>query len=97
MMLNLIMFTRERELQELTGLDHDNLIAYGFDLDDWSVGFCSDVKLTEYKYYQENGQLEYYTKPICGSDWLIDRLDSWGTGYRHTEYGGKHYYMAYHS
>lgn len=96
-MTNLIMFSSERELSKLTGLDHDGLWKAGFDLDDWDVGFMSEEPLTRRVYYDDGGEITSYFEPLRGSDWLIDRMDNYACGYKHTEYNGKHYYMVYHS
>lgn len=45
-MINCKIFTAEKELSELTGLNHDQLWEEGFDLDDWDIGFCCEKKLT---------------------------------------------------
>lgn len=95
-MTTLIMFTSERELCDLTGLDHDELWESGFDLDDWDVGFMTEVPLTKRVYYDDSGMTSYF-EPLRGADWLVDRMDSYACGYKHTEYNGKHYYMVYHS
>lgn len=44
-MINLQMFTTEEDLMKLTGLSRDELWENDFDLDDWDVGFVSDVPL----------------------------------------------------
>ena len=36
-------FSTEEELQQLTGLNHDELWKNDFDLDDWDFGFVSDT------------------------------------------------------
>lgn len=44
-MLNLVVFETEEELCELTGLTEDEQWQKGFNLDDWEIGFQSEVKL----------------------------------------------------
>ena len=44
-MLKLIVFETEEELCELTGLTEHELWQKGFNLDDWEIGFQSEVKL----------------------------------------------------
>lgn len=44
-MLNLVVFETEEELCELTGLTEHELWKKGFNLDDWEIGFQSEVKL----------------------------------------------------
>jgi hypothetical protein len=43
-MVKLIAFDTE-ELMELTGLSEDELWEKGFHLDDWNIGFQSEIKL----------------------------------------------------
>lgn len=44
-MVNLVVFETEEELCELVGLTEDELWQKGFNLDDWEIGFQSEVKL----------------------------------------------------
>ena len=46
-MTNLIAFTTEEELTQLTGLTEKELWDIGFVLDDWDIGFQSDKKIDE--------------------------------------------------
>lgn len=78
-------FDSEKDLSTLTGLDHDQLWDAGFNLDDWDFGFVVDRPLSQ-----------EWDAPQFQS-WLDDRMDCYCCGSRHVEYGGKHYYMAYHS
>ena len=59
-MLKLIVFETEEELCELTGLTEHELWQKGFNLDDWEIGFQSEVKLhkTPTKKDIENGYRE---------------------------------------
>ena len=75
-------FDTEEELSRLTGLSHEELWANDFNLDDWDVCFVSDVPL------EEDNDDAY---------WLLMRMESYCVGYEHVEYGGKHFYIAYHS
>lgn len=81
-------FETSEELRELTGLPGDNydaaLWAAGFNLDDWDFGFVSDTEWSECNdpYYEF---------------WLMMNMEKHCVGYRHTEYNGRHYYIAYHS
>lgn len=93
-MIDLTMFETEEDLRKLTGLDRDGLWDNDFDLDDWDVGFCTSIPLTETLYDEDCGEWE---EPIKDADWLLHRMEYHCVGYRHTEYNGKHYYMAYHS
>ena len=76
-------FSKESELSELTGLNHEQLWNAGFDLDDWDFGFVSDTEFN-----LEDTSFEFF---------MISNMESYCVGYRHVEYNGKHYYMAYHA
>lgn len=88
-MVTVTWFDTREELRELTGLPGDNhdkaLWNAGFNLDDWDFGFVSDEEWT-----------------VLGSErffkfWLMLKMGNHCAGYQHTEYNGRHYYMAYHS
>lgn len=87
-----IFFDTSEELRELTGLPGDNhdqaLWDAGFNLDDWDFGFVSD---TDWKdgWWDDTGS--YF------EHWLLNNMSCHCVGYEHVEYGGKHYYMLYHS
>ena len=93
-MTNLIMFTEEEELSELTGLNHDQLLNAGFDLDDFSVGFCSGKQPMTYSVCSNEST---YEDPVIGCEWLFHRMETYCCGYKYVEYDGNHYYMVYHS
>lgn len=76
-------FSKESELSELTGLNHEQLWDAEFNLDDWDFGFVSD---TEFDMWNSN--YEFF---------MLSRMESYCVGYEHVEYDGKHYYMVYHS
>lgn len=86
-------FDTREELRELTGLPGDNydqaLWDAGFNLDDWDFGFVSDTEWVDG--WCLNSNCHYY------EEWLLDHMDAHCIGYNHYEYGGKHYYIAYHS
>ena len=92
-MIELKMITTREDLRKITGLPSDNhdeaLWDAGFNLDDWDVCFVSDVPLT----IDEDG----YEEPIKDAYWLVLKMENHCVGYEHVEYGGKHYYIAYHS
>lgn len=85
-------FDTVKDLAELTGLSMDNhaeaLWNAGFDLDDMDFGFVSD---TEWSDGWWSDQAHYY------EHWLLHRMETHCVGYQHHEYGGKHYYLLYHS
>ena len=72
-----------KELCRLTGLSLEKLWDFGFDLDDWDWGFVS-----ESSWSSGRGRFERF---------MLQHMDSYCAGYKHVEYGGRHYYMLYHS
>ena len=86
-------FETLEELRKLTGLpadDHDAALwDAGFDLDDWDFGFVSDTEWSEDGWYE--GKSPFYEY------FILDRMENYCVGYKHTEYKGRHYYMMYHS
>lgn len=82
-------FSKEEDLRTLTGLDHKGLWDNGFNLDDWDFGFVSNDEWNADGWPFGDGPLHQ-----C---WLLERMGNYCVGYEHTEYGGKHYYIAYHS
>ena len=96
-MIELKMLTSREDLRKITGLPSDNhdeaLWDAGFNLDDWDVCFVSDIPLTrEVKEGEDCWEI-----PIDEAWWLLMRMQNYCVGYEHVEYGGKHYYIAYHS
>lgn len=85
-------FETRDELRELTGLPGDDndaaLWDAGFDLDDWDFGFVSDTEWIDSWGWNDGSYMEY---------WLLSRMERHCVGYKHTEYNGRHYYIAYHS
>lgn len=59
-MIQLTWFESEKDLQALTGLDHDELWDAGFDLDDWDFGFVTDSILDVGEYMDMNFKCGYY-------------------------------------
>jgi hypothetical protein len=99
-MINLTMFDTEKDLMKLTGLSHDELWENDFDLDDWAVGFVSDVPLTKtktYEYGEHGEEFDEYEEPVEDAYWLVHRMEEYGVGYRHVEFKGRHYYMVYYA
>lgn len=45
MLTKIVGFSTEKELQQLTGLNHEQLWDNDFDLDDWDFGFQTDKPL----------------------------------------------------
>lgn len=90
-MVNLTWFESEKDLQELTGLDHDGLWDAGFDLDDWDFGFVTDEKLRldVYDYGDYNCGYYYLIKPLVMNNFAFEPTC--------TEYNGRYYYMCYHA
>lgn len=88
MLKTVTFFGTEKELSLLTGLDHDGLWNAGFDLDDWDWGFVCTEPFDGDRYWHSDRQYQY---------WMLDRMDSYCVGYKHTVHQGLHYYMLYHS
>lgn len=88
MVKTITFFNNTDDLLKLTGLKtRGDLWSANFNLDDWDFGFMSDTEWnvdwdSDHPYY------EY---------WLLTRMECHCVGYEHTEYNGKHYYIAYHS
>lgn len=99
-MINLQMFTTEKDLMKLTGLTRDELWDNDFDLDDWDVGFVSDVPLTTTMHYDDDGDYEHedeFEEPVDDAYWLVRQMENYCVGYEHIEYRGRHYYMVHHA
>ena len=84
-------FETRDELRELTGLTANQLWDAGFNLDDWDFGFVSETEWSEEAWWSNNDSRRYYEY------FLLSHMENHCVGYEHTEYNGKHYYMAYHS
>ena len=95
MKLQAIIFDDEKDLQELTGLNHDQLWDSGFDLDDWDFGIVTDKSLTT-QYADEFGDWASYVNYDSIPGGLALMFDACFC-IRHVKYNGKHYTMAYHS
>ena len=63
MLANCTIFETEKDLLKLTCLSNRNdLWRMGFDLDDWDIGFCSDIELDQ-KYWWLGDRMNSY---CCG-------------------------------
>lgn len=100
-MVNLIAFDTVEELTTLTGLKEEELWKNGFNLDDWDIGFQSDVKLhvTPTKEDIEDGccedeLLEDYSLPV---HWLMMQMNNYCVGANYVYWNNKHYYTVHHS
>lgn len=59
-MVDIVAFTSEDALSELTSLSHKELWEKGFDLDDWDIGFQCDKKIDETSlWWLENAMSSY--------------------------------------
>ena len=96
-MINLTMFSTEEDLIELTGLTHYELWANDFNLDDWDVGFVSDVPLTVTRHNDDDEDGGEYEEPVEDAYWLVYQMDDYCVGYEHVEFKGRHYYMVHHA
>lgn len=89
-MMTVTFFDTDEELLELTGIpERLALWDEGFNLDDWDFGFVCDQEWHPCWGYEDGSH--YF------EEWLLNRMECHCVGYEHTEYNGKHYYMAYHS
>ena len=70
-----------------------------FDLDDWDVGFVSDVPLTETWVHDDDDydDNDEYEEPVDDAWWLVHQMEGYCVGYEHIEYRGRHYYMVHHA
>lgn len=101
-MVKLIGFDTSKELEELTGLTHDELWDAGFNLDDWDAGFESEIQLhrtptkediEEYG-YSEDSLIVDWGMPL---HWLMNQMENYCVGFDYTFYKGKHYYLVHHA
>ena len=95
-MINLVMFSSLNDLEELTGLTHDELWEKGLNLDDLDIGFQSPVKL------HTGGHDGYFTVDYDSdiyedARWLIFSMNNYCAGPNYVELNGKHYYTVHHS
>lgn len=96
---NFTFFDKEEDLRTLTGIStHEELLAAGFDLDDWDWGFVSDKLYTVtcqddfgYDYDESRFDIPQYASNI------LNMMENYCVGFQHNEYNGKHYYLLYHS
>lgn len=100
-MVNLIAFDTEKELCELTGLTESQLWEKGFILDDWDIGFQSDIKLHRTPTadgiqdgYEEDELIDDYDLP---AHWLMMQMNNFCVGANYVFFNGKHYYTVHHS
>ena len=100
-MLKLIVFETEEERCELTGLTEHELWQKGFNLDDWEIGFQSEVKLhkTPTKKdiengYRENELIALFDLP---AHWLMSQMNAYCVGANYVFLDGKHYYTVHHA
>lgn len=95
-MLNLVVFETEEELCELTGLTEPELWERGFNLDDWDIGFQSEVKLhkTPTEEDIENELIALFDLP---AHWLMSQMNAYCVGANYVFLDGKHYYTVHHA
>lgn len=103
-MVKLIGFETREELSELTGLTVDELWDAGFDLDDWDIGFQSEIQLHRAPTQEElEEESNWYDEDTCLTDpdlplwWLMFKMENYCVGFSHTEHDGKHYYLVHHA
>ena len=83
MLIGIKFFNTEGALQNLTGLNHDQLWEQGFDLDDWDYG----IQIPE-------GRREEFKTAFPS---LFSMMENYCCGYEETIYNGYAYYLVYHS
>lgn len=103
-MVKLIGFDTREELSELTGLTADELWDAGFNLDDWDIGFQSEVMLHRTPTQEELAEEpDWYDEDTCLTSpdlplwWLMSRMENYCVGFSYTEYNGMHYYLVHHA
>lgn len=90
-------FTSTEELEILTGLLKENLPENGFTFNDFSYGFVSDENYMAL----EDSAADMFDRidvsaPVYAYD-ILFTMDGSGSGVRHVEYRGKHYYIKCNS
>jgi len=96
-MTTLTFFTTAEELENLTGLCKEHFQEKGFTFKDFSYGFVSDENYMA----MEDPDADMFDRvgasaPAYAYD-LLFTMDGSGTGVRHVEYHGKHYYIKCNS
>ena len=73
----------------------------GFILDDWDIGFQSDIKLHRTPTaddiqdgYEEDELIDDYDLP---AHWLMNQMNSYCVGANYVFLDGKHYYTVHHA
>lgn len=100
-MLNLVVFETEEELCELTGLTEKELWENGFNLDDWDIGFQSEVQLHKTP-TEEDVECGYCKDELIATydlpaHWLMMQMNNYCIGANYVFLNGKHYYTVHHS
>lgn len=101
-MVKLIAFDTEEELMELTGLSENELWKNGFNLDDWDIGFQTEIKLhadptqegLEEEISRPGELLASYRLP---AHWLMMQMNNYCIGANYVFLDGKHYYTVHHA
>lgn len=87
-MERVVFFSTEKELSQLTGLNHEELWNNGFNLDDWDWGFAT---------WTDWEKIEFEDDDFSFKNRILNSMSNYCVGYEHTEYNGLHYYIQYHS
>lgn len=100
--IKLTVFETEEELKELTGLSHKELWEVGFNLDDWDIGFQSDIKLHAEPTQEDINDREYSLEDLIADwdlpvHWLMQQMTNYCVGANYVIFDGKHYYTVHHS
>lgn len=80
----------------MTGLTEDELWQKGFNLDDWKIGFQSEVKLhkTPTKKDIANELIALFDLP---THWLMSQMNAYCVAANYVFLNGKHYYTVHHA
>ena len=90
-------FTTQEELESLTGLSKEHFQENGFTFNDFSYGFVSEENYMTL----EDPAADMFDRidasaPVYVYD-ILFTMDGSGSGVRHVEYHGKHYYIKCNS
>ena len=97
-MISMKWFEAEEELSRLTKLDHDGLLAAGFDLDDWDFGVCCSKRLHGDPEPDDDGYLHELTVDWDREGyWLLARMQDYCCGASYVKLGRRHFYLVHHA
>lgn len=108
-MIKKITFFEPNDLEEMTGLTHEELWDVGFNLDDIDFGIVVEGDALDEQ--REEKCLDYYGNDYTRTYreakwdnetpyyvwWLINHMGNHCVGYEYCDYNGKHWYTVHHS